>query len=368
MDITKIHILTTLREGPFGGGNQFLKGLKKYFKNKNVYNENPKDSDIILFNSYPFNEEFRFKEAYKLKKQNKVIIHRINGPIFKIRNKDLLIDKIIYCFNQILVDGTIFQSNWCKSENHKLGLKKNKNEIVIYNAADSKIFNKDKKIPFNRERKIKFIATSWSQNWRKGFDIYQYLDKNLDFSKYEMTFIGNSPIKLKNIKWIKPLNSKDLANQLGQHDIFITASQTDPCSNSLIEALHCGLPAIGLSDGGHPEIIGKNGLLFNNRNDIVDKIEELVKNYDYYQKNIDLSNIDFNNVGASYYNFCEKIYEECEQNAYFPKQPNYFKFMKLKFLLFKWKIVHFGFINLFKRSIKQKIKKILMIQQPCFSM
>ena len=50
-------------------------------------------------------------------------------------------------------------------------------------------------------------------------------------------------------------------------------SQDDPCSNSLIEALHCGLPAIVLNSGGHPEIIGNAGVKFKNRKEIIEAIE-----------------------------------------------------------------------------------------------
>lgn len=65
----KISILMNLKEGPFGGGNQFLKALKKYFTTLGVYERNPNNVDIIIFNSFPFEEEFRFKQAYTLKKK-----------------------------------------------------------------------------------------------------------------------------------------------------------------------------------------------------------------------------------------------------------------------------------------------------------
>lgn len=156
-------------------------------------------------------------------------------------------------FNKLFVDGIIFQSNWRKKNNKKYFGISTKYETVVRNAPDNKIFNKVGKKVFNPKEKIKLIATSWSSNWRKGFDIYKFLDENLDFSKYEMTFVGNSPIIFKNIKWIKPVPSKKLAEILKQNDVYITASQNDPCSNSLIEALSCGVPAVALNDGGHPE-------------------------------------------------------------------------------------------------------------------
>ena len=333
----QIHILCNLREGAWGGGNQFLKALRSQLIKRELYTEDAQEADIIIFNSFPFREEYRFKQIYKLKKQNKILIHRIDGPISQIRDKDLNIDKIIYKFNNLFADGTVFQSNWSKQENHQLGLKKNNFETTIINAPNSSIFNKNNRIDFNQNRKIKLIATSWSANPRKGFDVYKYLDDNLNFTKYEMIFIGNSPIQFKNIKWIKPLKSAKLAKQLKQHDIFITASQKDPCSNSLIEALHCGLPAIAFNDGGHVEIIGNAGEVFDNKYDIIYKLEKITNNYNKYQTNINLSTIE--EAAEDYLNFARDIYSKFQDRSYLLKKSNILYIYKILFLVFLGNII-----------------------------
>lgn len=115
----KISFLIKLKDEPFGSGNQFLKALRKQFIKKGIYRNNPEKADVILINSFPFNEEYRFKQAYNLKKKKKILIHRVDGPIFKLRSKDLEVDKIIYKFNQLLADGTIFQSNWSRLANYE---------------------------------------------------------------------------------------------------------------------------------------------------------------------------------------------------------------------------------------------------------
>ncbi len=258
----KIHILYNFHAGPFGGQNQFLKALKKNLMEKGVYEEEALKADIILYHSFKL-EHFIEIINLKLKFPKKLFINRIDGPIYLVRGTDPDIDHIIYDINSLIADGTIFQSEWSKEANQKEGLKKNRFENIILNASDPDIFNPKNKAQFKKLNKIRLITTSWSSNWNKGFKIYKYLDENLNFSKYEMTFIGKSPIKFRNIKWIKPLKSEDLAFQLKHHDIFITASQYESCSNSLIEALNCGLPAIVLNDGGNPEIISKAGLFFN---------------------------------------------------------------------------------------------------------
>lgn len=48
----KISINTKITEGTWGGGNQFLKALRKYFIKQECYAEFPEGADVILFNSH----------------------------------------------------------------------------------------------------------------------------------------------------------------------------------------------------------------------------------------------------------------------------------------------------------------------------
>ncbi len=329
----KIYILFELKKGATGGGNQFLKAIKDYFIKVNSYTEIVDDADVVLYNSYQF-----IPELIKIKKQypNKVYIHRIDGPIRLYNTMDDRRDFVINDANELIADGTIFQSNWSRNKNFELGIKNNKFETMILNAPNPKIFNLSNKKKFSKNGKIKLIATSWSSNWKKGFEIYKWLDNNLDFDKYEMTFVGNSPIEFKNIKYKKPMNSEDLSTELKQNDIFFTASQKDPCSNSLIEALHCGLPAIGFNDGGHPEIISSAGKVFNEKEEILSILEEIVKNYEQYQQNIELPSLD--EVGKKYFEFLEAIYKQQQNKQYKSKSFNLVNQLNLNYTLFLWKI------------------------------
>ncbi len=307
--LMKINIFFPFSDKPLGGGNQFLKALRNYFIEKKIYENNPVKADVILFNSH-----HKINKLIKLKKEypDKIFIHRIDGPVGLIRKNDNYTDKLIYEVNNYIADASIFQSKWSKQKNYEFGIKNKNYETVIINAPNPKIFNKqDKKAPKLSE-KVKLIATSWSHNMIKGFETYKWLDENLDFSKYEMTFCGNSPFEFKNIRHIKPLPSNELAKELKNHDIFITASKNDPCSNSLIEALHCGLPAIVLNDGGHPEIIGKRGLIFNKKEEIPNLIKKIASNYTFYTQNIDLP--DMNKTGNRYYEFIKQIFENNNTN------------------------------------------------------
>lgn len=313
----KIHILYDFKKGAWGGGNQFLKALREYFIKQGYYAKSPEDADVVLFNSH-----HKLNSVIKLKKRHpeKILAHRIDGPIFHIRKHDLELDKDIFLINNGLADISIFQSNWSYQKCLELGYNKNRYEKIIHNGADLNIFNMKNRIEFTADRKIKLIATSWSDNWIKGFHLYVWLDKTLDFDRYDFTFIGNSPVKFTNIQHINPLTSEELSRQLKTHDIFITASENDPCSNSLIEALSCGLPAVVKNDGGHPELIKNGGITFNTEQECLNAIETVANNYERYQKNIDVNTIE--QTATEYYEIMYKVYELYVKGEYRPKEMN----------------------------------------------
>lgn len=311
----KIHILYPFKDSAWGGANQFLKALKNYFIAQDVYTEDEDRADVLLFNSSPSALISLLKKVYCLKKikSDLIVINRIDGPVYLIRGKDLQIDKSFYYFNKAVCDGTVFQSRWSRDNNYKQGMERNLFETVILNSPNSNIFNKDNKAPFASNRKVKLIATSWSSNMKKGFGVYDWLDKNLDFEKYEFTFVGNSPIEFDNIRIKSPMTSDELAIELKQHDIFITASEKDPCSNSLIEAMHCSLPAMALSDGGHPEIVSHGGEVFKEVCEIKELLEKITLSYDDYQRNISLQDIE--KTGSQYLEFMRSIYDYNKSNV-----------------------------------------------------
>ena len=49
------------------------------------------------------------------------------------------------------------------------------------------------------------IATSWSDNPRKGAEVLEWLDRNLDLDSYEVTFAGNTQARLERIRVVGPL-------------------------------------------------------------------------------------------------------------------------------------------------------------------
>ncbi len=300
------HILYDMRNKPWGGGNQFLKALRKRFREQGIYAEQVDDAEAVLINSHQFGKYNRFLvKLWKLTRSrpNTIVLHRVDGPIFMIRGTGPGVDHIIFRFNEMIANGTIYQSEWSKAQNSLSGMRAGVASTVIMNAPDQTVFH-----PRGRTKprgKVKIISVSWSANLRKGFNIYRYLDQHLDWDRYEMTFVGNSPIVFDNVTHVPPIKSTVLASLLYQHDIFLTASQQDPCSNSLIEALHCGLPAVGLNSGGHPEIIGEAGELFESEKDVLSAIEQVATNLEHYRMIINVPTIA--EIGDAYNHFAKEV-------------------------------------------------------------
>ncbi len=239
-----------------------------------------------LLNSFNFDEN-----RLKLVKRNRVLfVHRVDGPIDIYRGQDEGVDRNIQAVNQKFANKTIFQSRYSLEKHFELGMEFKK-PVVIMNAADPEIFHRQGRVSLSRDRKVRLIASSWSDNVNKGASVYQWLDEHLDLDLFEFTFVGRSPVVFKNIRMIPAVDSYRMADLFRSHDIYLTASRNDPCSNSLIEALTCGLPAVYLKSGGHPEIVRQAGAGFDSAEEIPGLLSQVADGYDAFQSCISLPSI-----------------------------------------------------------------------------
>ena len=116
----------------------------------------------------------------------------------------------------------------------------------------------------------------------------------------------------KNIKHIPPVPSEELADLLRQHDIYVSVSLHEPCSNALLEALACGLPALYRNDGGNPELVSFGGLPFTGKDDVLGELDRLADNVPSFQNLICLRSIE--DIASRYIALAERI-RDWEQNA-----------------------------------------------------
>jgi glycosyltransferase involved in cell wall biosynthesis len=295
----KISILHKYHRPPWGGGNQFLLALKKSLKKKNIKISNKiiHKTKACIFNSFTFD----FDQITKKSNKKIIMIHRVDGPTCLVRGKDKQLDDKVFSLNSQLADRTVFQSYWSLAKTLEMKYQP-VNPVIIHNAADPKIFNKVGKKTFSKKSKIKLISTSWSDNVRKGFPIYKWLDENLEWSRFEYTFVGRVPGEFSNINLISPQPSERVAKILKDHDIYIIASRDEPCSNALTEALSCGLPTLYLNSGSHHELVGFGGLGFDSTEEILPRLECIIEHYEMFQDLIVVPNID--DVAEKYMDLC----------------------------------------------------------------
>ena len=219
-------------------------------------------SKSCLFNSFNFKRDVLRSQIH----HGCRMVHRVDGPISLYRAAGLEIDQGIRDFNGEVADVTVFQSHYSQKAHEGLGLSFTK-PVVITNAVDPSIFHPA--ISRQSSSKIRLISTSWSDNPRKGAATYKWLETKLDWTRFEYTFVGRTLERFDRVRTIPARNSRKLARILTEHDVYVTASENDPCSNALIEALNCGLPAIYLRSGGHPEIVGDAGWGFGDREELM---------------------------------------------------------------------------------------------------
>ncbi|MDD4354135.1 MAG: glycosyltransferase family 4 protein, partial [Candidatus Nanoarchaeia archaeon] len=89
---------------------------------------------------------------------------------------------------------------------------------------------------------------------------------------------------IKNKVIIESFGLQDMPNVYNGCDIFVMASQMESFGLAYAEAMACGIPVIGTSVGGIPEIINNNvnGFLIEPKNsvELAKKIQTLLKNPD----------------------------------------------------------------------------------------
>ncbi len=282
----RIHIATQLQEKSWGGGNQFLLALKKYFQDVGVYEETVDQADVVLFNSYQ-----EIAKLLKCKKQypEKKIVYRL-GPVFEYHRgkKWKIIDLLMAKIATFVADGVIFQSEWSWHEFVRLGFVKTSYKI-IYNAPGQDF------CPAKTEKHIhtppRLISMSWSKNINKGFDLFGNLDARVGAGDYDMTFIGNAPFRFEHIKDLGVQEKSRLIVELSSHDIFLAPFRHEACSNAILEALGSGLPVVALDSGANRELVGLGGEVFSDFDEMIHKIDRVVANYSDYSRATQCANI-----------------------------------------------------------------------------
>jgi glycosyltransferase involved in cell wall biosynthesis len=146
---------------------------------------------------------------------------------------------------------------------------------------------------------VRLVASSWSDNPRKGGPLLAELERVLDPKRFELTFVGRTQSSFQRVEVVPPLDSAALAALLGEQDVYLALSRDEPCSNALLEALACGLPVLYLDSGSNGELVGAAGLGFTDVAAAPDLLERLVADHDAYRAAIAVTPLS--EVAAAYW-------------------------------------------------------------------
>jgi glycosyltransferase involved in cell wall biosynthesis len=263
---------------PTGGGHQFLRALVAELERRGLrveLNRISGGTPVCLFNSFNFD----FRRLRRFARDDVRFVHRVDGPIGTYRGFDDGTDARIAIVNAELADATICQSQYSLAAHRELGIEL-RDPVVLPNAVDPAVFHP----PASREplagRRVRVIASSWSDNPNKGADVLAWLDRNLDFDRFELTFAGRAHESFERIRMLGAITTDALADELRLHDVYLAPSRNDPCSNALLEALACGLPVVFRASGGHPELVGDAGVSFAGAEESGEALERIAAEVD----------------------------------------------------------------------------------------
>ncbi len=245
-------------EGSYGGGSFFVKDMIEYLEKKGftfTY-ELDKDIDIILvvdprkgpYKKYGIQELIDYKNRVN---NNAKIIYPVNECDIKRFKKSNNEPFIVYSIQNS--DSVVYISNWLKEYyQQKYNITKNKPSTVINNCCNKKYFYPLENKLLNK-KKIKIVTHHWSNDYNKGFEIYNELDKFIGHIDWlEFTYIGRyeNNYNPTNIKLISPISEGKLGDELRKHDIYLTASLYEPGGIHQLEGMASGLPILYRKNGG----------------------------------------------------------------------------------------------------------------------
>jgi glycosyltransferase involved in cell wall biosynthesis len=270
----------------WGGGNQWLTQIMRYLAARGyaVRFDLGAPVDVIVMVDPRVGGLIGFGPdeilAYRRRFPAVHCVHRINECDARKGTHD--VDRLLAEANRA-ADFTVFVSEWLRDYHASRWFERGRPHVVVTNGADPGIFHPLGADVWAPGKPLRLVTHHWSDNWNKGFDVYQEVDRLIADGKLpdtELWVIGRWP---KAIHWRAarthgPTSGDPLAALLRQCHVYLTASRFDPGPMHPIEGAQCGLPVVYHEDGGGAiEISRRHGVAF--RDDVRSAIGEARERY-----------------------------------------------------------------------------------------
>jgi hypothetical protein len=286
----KVAVGHRIQEGPYGGGNAFVRNLSKALTDAGhqvSFDLDVPDLDFILMTDprrRSPNVSFAAAAILRYLTRNDsraLVVHRINEcderKGTKYMNRRLRLAN--YC-----ADHTVIVGSWLKKLDLFYERPVEDTVSVILNGGNTSIFHPRGYRPWDGRGPMRLVTHHWGFHWMKGFDVYAQLDALLGSPQWgrqvAFTYIGNLPrgFAFRNARYVPPLGGQALADEIRRHHVYLSASLNEPGGNHQVEGGLCGLPLIYRDSGCLPEYCDGFGIMFKGA-DIAPAIEEMLRSY-----------------------------------------------------------------------------------------
>ncbi len=135
-------------------------------------------------------------------------------------------------------------------------------EESVFRPIDQRAARKQFNLPVHK-KVVLFVADNLS-NERKGFRFIEEAVNRIKDESIVWCAIGETPNNQPGINYLGTINDERvLANAYSSANLFVIPSLEDNLPNTVLEAMFCGIPALGFKVGGLPDMIDNeiNGLL-----------------------------------------------------------------------------------------------------------
>ena len=277
-----ICILYETVDAPWGGANQFLRALASELTRMGhtVTHHPAPDTQVVLVNAFNRGRGRRLTPGQVAqlghtgritrigrwvpdwlytwrRRKGPPLIHRVDGVPELVRGLRTRADDIQPAVNR-LTDHTVFQTEYCRNSfAEHCGLEPASWRVVT-NAVDPEVCFPDPDGGW-QGGPLRLVAASWSANPRKGHAALAAISRLPDT---ELTFAGNwcpkvdpAAVRLAGVR-----RADELAEIMRSSHALVHAAWNEPCSNTILEALACGLPVVYRDSGGSRELAGDYGV------------------------------------------------------------------------------------------------------------